>query len=221
MSTSPTRETSDRTATFFDRYAHDFSAIYGNKNTIINTVINKLFRESMKLRFFMTLEGCNPVEGKSVLDVGCGPGHYGAALARRGAGKVLGIDFAEGMLEIARQNARQAGVADKCEYRIGDFTKETFKKEFDYVILMGFMDYMADPKAVVANAIGACRSRAFFSFPLDGGVLGFQRKLRYKSRCDLYMYTEEQVRGFFAGLPVRRVDIETIDRDLFVTAHVE
>ena len=192
----------EKTSTFFDRYAHDFSAIYGTKNTIFHSVVNKLFRESMKLRFFMTLEGCNPVSGRTVLDVGCGPGHYSVALARRGAARVFGIDFAPGMLDIARETAARAGVSAATTFEQADFVKREVEGRFDYVIAMGFMDYMERPREVVEKALSVCDVRAFFSFPLDGGVLAWQRRVRYRSRCDLYLYNEPQV------------------RDLFVTAHV-
>jgi 2-polyprenyl-3-methyl-5-hydroxy-6-metoxy-1,4-benzoquinol methylase len=213
-------DTAQKTSTFFDRYAHDFSAIYGTRNTVFHSVVNKLFRESMKLRFFMTLEGCNPVSGRSVLDVGCGPGHYGVALARRGAGRVLGIDFAPGMLDIACANASRAGVGGKCEFEQADFVKRAFGERFDYVVTMGFMDYMEQPREVVEKALSVCDIRAFFSFPLDGGVLAWQRRLRYRSRCDLFLYTEERVRDLFERTPARKVDVEIIARDLFVTAHM-
>jgi 2-polyprenyl-3-methyl-5-hydroxy-6-metoxy-1,4-benzoquinol methylase len=212
--------TSEKTSTFFDRYAHDFSAIYGTKNTIIHSVVNKLFRESMKLRFFMTLEGCNPVSGRSVLDVGCGPGHYAVALARRGASRVLGVDFAPGMLDIARESASRAGVGSVCTFEQADFIKREFGEKFDYVIAMGFMDYMEKPREVVEKALSVCNVRAFFSFPLDGGMLAWQRKVRYRSRCELYLYNESQVRDLFAGTRAKKIDVEVIARDLFVTAHV-
>ena len=85
-----------RTAEFFDAYARDFNAIYGNENTLVNAVVNKLFRKSMVVRYERTLAGCSPIEGKTVIDIGCGPGHYGVALAARGAARVLGVDFAPG-----------------------------------------------------------------------------------------------------------------------------
>src|SRR5439155_7244856 len=94
-----------RTSEFFDRYAGDFNAIYGNRNTIVNRVVNSVFRRSMRERFTMAIEYCQPIVNRSVLDVGCGPGHYGIELARRGAAEVLGIDFADSMLEIARDAA--------------------------------------------------------------------------------------------------------------------
>src|SRR5215469_11110865 len=96
---------------FFDGYAHDFAAIYGNDNGWFNTVVNRLFRRVMEDRYRQTLEGCAPIAGRSVLDIGCGPGHYSVALAKRGAAEVLGIDFAEGMLQVARERASREGVA--------------------------------------------------------------------------------------------------------------
>ncbi len=210
----------EKTSTFFDRYAHDFSSIYGTRNTVFHSVVNKLFRESMKLRFFMTLEGCNPVTGRSVLDIGCGPGHYSVALARRGAEQVFGVDFAPGMLDIARESAARAGVSAATRFEQADFVKREFEGRFDYVVAMGFMDYMERPREVVEKALSLCNVRAFFSFPLDGGVLAWQRRVRYRSRCDLYLYTEEQVRELFARTRATKVDVEVIARDLFVTAHV-
>ncbi len=212
--------TQERTAEFFDRYAGDFNAIYGNENTLTNRVVNRLFRRSMRLRYDLSIAGCDPIRGRTVLDVGCGPGHYSVELARRGARRVLGIDFADGMLELSRKAAARAGVGDNCTFERRDFFKEDLGERFDYVIAMGFMDYVEDAAGIVRKVVSLATSRAFFSFPLDGGLLAWQRKVRYRSRCALYMYTEERVRGLFAGIPGVRLDVRPISRDLFVTAHV-
>src|ERR1035441_6956323 len=111
----------DRTQTFFHQYANDFDAIYGNQNGPIDRVINRLFRKSMRLRFEKSIAGCNPIEGKSVLDVGCGPGHYSITLAQRGAARVVGVDFAEGMLRLATEHSKQVGVGDRCKFMVADF----------------------------------------------------------------------------------------------------
>jgi ubiquinone/menaquinone biosynthesis C-methylase UbiE len=99
----------DRTQTFFHQYANDFDAIYGNQNGLIDSVINRIFRKSMRLRYEKSIEGCEPVQGKSVLDVGCGPGHYSITVAQRGASRVVGIDFADGMLKLATDHAQKVG----------------------------------------------------------------------------------------------------------------
>jgi 2-polyprenyl-3-methyl-5-hydroxy-6-metoxy-1,4-benzoquinol methylase len=207
----------DRTQTFFHEYANDFDAIYGNQNGMVDSVINRLFRKSMRLRYEKSIEGCEPVQGKSVLDVGCGPGHYSITLAQRGASRVVGIDFADGMLKLAAEHARKVGVGNRCSFEVADFYKYEPKEMFDYVIVMGFMDYMPDPEKVVAKVLSLTRGKAFLSFPVAGGILGWQRKLRYQKRCDLFLYTEEQLKRIFAKFPEAKATIEPISRDFFVT----
>jgi len=206
---------SNRTSQFFDSYAHDFAGIYGNSNTLLNRFVNRNFRTSMRLRYEKTIEGCSPIVGKTVLDIGCGPGHYSVALAKKGAQRVFGIDFADGMIAIAKQNAQSAGLEGTCSFARQDFLNDPIPDKYDYTIAMGFMDYMADPQKTVAKVLSVTKAKAFFSFPADGGVLAWQRKLRYRSRCPLYMYSLPQLQHIFSGS--KQVNIERIARDYFVT----
>jgi 2-polyprenyl-3-methyl-5-hydroxy-6-metoxy-1,4-benzoquinol methylase len=168
------------------------------------------------VRYERTLAGCRPIEGCSVIDIGCGSGHYSVALARAGAARVLGLDFAPGMLQIACRAAQAAGVAQRCTFVSGDFLTYPIAEKFDYAVVMGFMDYVADPRAVIDRVLAITRRRAFFSFPKAGGPLAWQRQLRYRSRCDLYLYTEPQIRGLLAASGAA-FSIESIGRDFFVT----
>jgi 2-polyprenyl-3-methyl-5-hydroxy-6-metoxy-1,4-benzoquinol methylase len=206
------------TSNFFDSYAEGFSAIYGNRNTLLNRVVNRFLRKSMKLRYERTLEGCNPIVGKTVVDIGCGPGHFSITLAKRGAKQVLGLDFAKGMLSIAEQNARNENVSDKCRFQYCDFLKWQTDNKYDYSIAVGFMDYMSDPISVVEKILSLTNDKAFMSFPADGGILAWQRKLRYKSKCDLFMYNYEDISNLFKGASSWNVNIEKLSRDFFVTA---
>ena len=147
----------------------------------------------MRLRYEKSIEGCEPVQGKSVLDVGCGPGHYSITVAQRGASRVVGIDFADGMLKLATEHAQKVGVGDRCKFMVADFYTYQPQEMFDYVIVMGFMDYMPDAEKVVAKVLSLTRNKAFFSFPVAGGMLGWQRQMRYKKRCDLFLYTKPQL----------------------------
>ena len=209
-----------KTSDFFHGYAKGFSDIYGEKHSGWRKFINKRLRKSMILRFQATLEGCQPIVEKSVLDVGCGPGHYGAALAKAGADSVLGIDFADGMLDIARENAKRAGVSDRCRYEQADFFTFTSPEKFDYVVLMGFMDYMSEPAVVIAKALSLSRDKAFFSFPVREGFLAWQRRLRYRFKCDLYMYDRLDLERLFDTVDCKRYRIDNMARDYFVTAEV-
>lgn len=64
------------------------------------------------------------------------------------------------------------------------------------------------------------RRRAFFSFPLDGGLFAWQRRIRYRDGCELFLYTPDQVPRSFDGLAGVQADLHQVHRDLFVTADV-
>ena len=214
-------ESASRTSDFFDAYARDFNSLYGNENTPFNRVINRLFRKAMYWRFQKTLEGCQPIAGRTVLDVGCGPGHYSVALAKAGAKSVLGVDFAEGMVELSKSHAAAAGVDELCRFEFGDFLTQRLDGPFDYVVVMGFMDYMSDPEVVIRRVLSLTARRAFFSFPMDGGFLAWQRKLRYRSRCELFMYTRTEIERLFKACTDKPFTIDDLGRDSFVTVRMD
>ena len=173
----------------------------------------------MRLRFDLSIQGCQPVKGKRVLDIGCGPGHYSVRLAEEGAAEVLGLDFARGMIDIAQENARRNGVTGRCHFMQADFLSYPFGEKFDYSIAMGFMDYVADPSEVIDKVLATTKLKAFFSFPTDSGILAWQRKQRYKNRCQLFLYSRKKLNELFATPKCGRFATETISRDFFVTAY--
>ena len=63
-----------------------------------------------------------PSEDDQVLEIGFGTGHALVEIAERLSqmGRVSGIDVSPGMLEIARQRVREAGVEERVELRLGD-----------------------------------------------------------------------------------------------------
>jgi 2-polyprenyl-3-methyl-5-hydroxy-6-metoxy-1,4-benzoquinol methylase len=152
-----------------------------------------------------------------VLDIGCGPGHYSVALAKNGAARVYGIDFADEMIAIAARNAASAGLNGRCQFARHDFLTDPIEGKYDYSIVMGFMDYMADPRKTIERVLSVTKGKAFFSFPAEGGILAWQRKLRYKQRCPLYLYTRAQLDQLFSGVRAAQVNCEQIARDYFVT----
>jgi 2-polyprenyl-3-methyl-5-hydroxy-6-metoxy-1,4-benzoquinol methylase len=206
-----------RTASYFDTHAAEFSAIYGSQRSWCDRLIDRLFRTSMRLRFERTIAECSPLDGRSVLDVGCGPGQYAITLARRGAGQVVGIDFAPAMIQLAKKHAAESGVGNRVEFIAGEFSDFDLGRKFDYVFVMGFMDYVEDPAAVVGRAVSLATSKALFSFPAAGGILAWQRRLRYRKRCYLRLYTHSEVEQLFSEMTNCEITIDKLSRDYYVT----
>ena len=49
------------------------------------------------------LRALPPIEGKDVIELGCGTGYFGAWLRRAGAGRVVGVDVTPAQLDTARR----------------------------------------------------------------------------------------------------------------------
>ena len=90
-----------------------------------------------------------PLEGKRVLDVGCGGGILADAMARKGA-EVLGIDLAGKALRVAQLHALEAQTP-RVQYR--EVSVEALAAEqpgsFDAVTCMEMLEHVPDPASVV------------------------------------------------------------------------
>lgn len=78
-------------------------------------------------------------KGKTVLDVGCGTGLLCHEIAKRGAKRVIGIDFAEGAIEVARRTHQHPAL----EYRVEDLKKH--RGAYDVIVSLGTLEHMDRP----------------------------------------------------------------------------
>src|SRR5204863_4430403 len=84
------------------------------------------------------------LRGKSVLDIGCNGGFYSIEMKRRGADRVLGIDWDEDYLAQARYAARVLG-ADIEFRRLSVYDVGALGERFDYVLFMGVLYHLRHP----------------------------------------------------------------------------
>ncbi len=90
--------------------------------------------------------------GMRALDVGTGTGIVAlCAAARMGPlGKVTGVDLSDGMLEVARQNARGRGLADRVEFRKMDAESLDCKDgSFDAVVSLFALRHFPHPETAL------------------------------------------------------------------------
>ncbi|MBV9281522.1 MAG: class I SAM-dependent methyltransferase [Chloroflexi bacterium] len=199
----------DVTRRRFERDAASFDAIYRVERSPFWRVINKTLRKGIFLRYDITFEQAGDVTGQAILDVGCGSGVYCVDFARRGAARVVGIDFSSNMLDIARQEARREGVAQTCDFILGDFMELELDECFDVTIAMGVFDYQPDPLPFLRKMVAATRGKVIVSFPGHSLVRQRLRTLRYalSGKGGVYFYSEAEVRALARESGLREVTI--------------
>jgi SAM-dependent methyltransferase len=90
-------------------------------------------------------------DGLSALDVGCGGGDITVELARRvgPTGSAVGVDIDESILELARQEARDAGVGN-IQFRTMDIRADDLGAEFDVIYARFLLTHLSDPDTGLA-----------------------------------------------------------------------
>lgn len=82
--------------------------------------------------------------GKTVLDIGCNAGFYSIEMKRRGAARVLGIDFDDAYLAQARFAAEVAET--DIEFRkLSVYDVGALQERFDVVLFMGVLYHLRHP----------------------------------------------------------------------------
>jgi tRNA (mo5U34)-methyltransferase len=82
--------------------------------------------------------------GRSVLDIGCNAGFYSMEMKRRGAARVLGIDFDDSYLAQARF-AAEVNELDIEFAKLSVYDVGTLKEQFDVVLFMGVLYHLRHP----------------------------------------------------------------------------
>ena len=179
----------------FERDAESFDAIYRLERSPFWRWVNTTFRKAVFERYTITFEQAGDVAGKKILDVGCGSGVYSVDFARRGAGRVVGVDFSENMLKLARQEAERHQVTDMCEFIQADFLELELEEKFDISIAMGVFDYVPDQVAFLRKMAALTTDKVIVAFPSHSLLREPARRLRYKlaGKGDIYLYGEDDV----------------------------
>ncbi len=131
----------DREINYFEHHAADWWQRKGSLKALHD--INPLRLNYISAR--------TRLDGREILDVGCGGGILSEALAKCG-GRVTGIDLADSALSAARAHREVSGLA--IEYR--QATVESIAAEssarFDVITCMELLEHVPDPRSI----LGAC-----------------------------------------------------------------
>ena len=103
--------------------------------------------------------------GEHLLDAGCGPGETSVRLAAEHGIRVTGLTLSQFEVAAATRRAKAAGVSDRAEFRVGDYTGTPFPDDsFDAVLALESLQNVADPGRAF---------REFFRILRPGGRVSF------------------------------------------------
>jgi magnesium-protoporphyrin O-methyltransferase len=147
-----------------------------------------------------------------MLEVGSGVGYLHQLLLRQGiASHVLGVDLSEGMVEQARRLAREQGLQDRTEYRLGDFVELAAQlPAVDLTVLDKAVCCYPDAEAMIKGALERTGSVFALTYPrahrlnrlgvrLLDGLLGLLR-VAYRT----YVHDPEQIEAWITARGFRK-----------------
>jgi cyclopropane fatty-acyl-phospholipid synthase-like methyltransferase len=188
----------DQLKVFFNNYSSRFSGIYvedENPRSWFDSIIDKYFRQTVYQRYANTVSHLENPELNTVLDIGCGPGHYVMSALKLGK-KVTALDIASKMLDLTKARVDESEFGASVDYLLADYMEHTFQNKFDATIVMGFFDYVADPVPFIKKLLADTSKEIYISVPKNDGWQAFQRKIRYWiNKCPLYLFSLDQLKS--------------------------
>lgn len=129
---------------------------YNNIGELYQEAKKQPWRDRIESHSLMSLLG--DLNGKKVVDVACGEGHFTRKLRRAGASRVVGVDISERMIALASQqeSADPLGV----EYRVEDAAADGPLGDFDLAVSAWLLVYAHSRAELAAMCRGLARRLA-------------------------------------------------------------
>ena len=108
-----------------------------------------------------------PLQGKTVLDLGCGYGWHSQYAANQGALTVLGIDSSERMIN----EAKSRNAAENITYRVCRLEKYEYPEStYDFIISNLVLHYIANLDSIFEKVFQTLKSGGIFLFNMEHPV---------------------------------------------------
>ena len=172
-------------------------------------------------RYAFTIEHCEPIKGRTFLDVGCGNALYSLELARRGAAKVVGIDISEVMIGLCKQSSENENLTDRCTFIQTDLLDYQPESKFDVSFGIGLFDYIRDPLPVLKRMREVSTDKAIMAFPRLWTWRAPVRKARLARKgCDVFFYSKAKIEKLLRDAGFSRWEIVKVGKLYCVVGYV-
>jgi SAM-dependent methyltransferase len=94
------------------------------------------------------------IDGKRLLDIGCGEGGVLAGLAERYSFHGLGLDYDEEMV-------RRAKKIPNCTIAHGDFYSYSFSDKYDFILIRDVLEHCGDPVGMLRKAASLLAAKGY------------------------------------------------------------
>jgi 2-polyprenyl-3-methyl-5-hydroxy-6-metoxy-1,4-benzoquinol methylase len=205
---------------FWNSEADAFQRIYTHRKSKFANTLDQIFRKDMYERFVFTIEHCEPIKGRTFLDVGCGNALYSLELARKGAAKVVGIDISEVMIGLCKQSSENENLTDVCTFIQTDLLDYKPESTFDVSFGIGLFDYISDPLPVLKRMREVSTDRAIMAFPRLWTWRAPIRKMRLARKgCDVFFYSKAKIEKLLRDAGFSRQEIFKVGKLYCVVAY--
>jgi ubiquinone/menaquinone biosynthesis C-methylase UbiE len=132
---------------YFSSFALDYHrAFEGTGENFLHRTLNRLFRRKtfeLRTRVVEDVLAHHGLQGKTVLDVGCGSGEISLIAARLGAKSVTGIDIVPEMIALAKSQAASSPWPERFEFAVRDAVHDPLPQS-DVTLIVAVIEYYAD-----------------------------------------------------------------------------
>lgn len=135
------------------------------------------------------------VEGRTVLDVGCGIGDLAIETVVRGAARAAGFDLSPKAIGRARELAAERGVADRTRFEIGDGAKLELPGS-DVVAVNRVVCCYANADGLLERSLAAAGSVYAITAPISKGATGLYNRVATRLSNVVYALRDRKYQGF-------------------------
>ena len=205
---------------YWNKTSVEFQSIYSKEKSKTSILLDKIFRKDMFERFIYTINNCEPIKSRTFLDIGSGTGLFSIELAKKGAGKVIGIDIAEKMVTISNKEAEVLGLQQVCNFIQSDLLDYNADADIDVSFGIGLFDYIKNPLPVLTKMQKISKDKAILSFPRFWTWRMPIRKIRLTLKgCSVYFYTKKRVSALLKDAGFKKFKIDKVGKLFCVVAY--
>jgi ubiquinone/menaquinone biosynthesis C-methylase UbiE len=160
---------------FNERIASSYESWYDSKR---GRIYDELEKE-------LILELVSPQDCKSLLEVGCGTGHFLKWFSNFGL-RVVGIDNSSYMIEEAREN-----LSKDIELKIMDAHQLNYSdSSFDVVSLITTLEFLDNPQKAITEAFRVAKEKVFLGVLNKFSLLNIKRRIKGIFKSTVYNHAK-------------------------------